>query len=85
MPQNQTTIPGIFNLTISVPPVFGVFLYIFTLDGSSVNVENNPTTKFEQLNSGQQYMISVIAVKNSGDRNFTSQALVINATTSKNL
>ena len=83
MPQNQTTIPGDFNLNISVSLVFGASFYTFQLDGSSTNVENVPMTNFNDLNSGQRFMISVTVTKTTSERNFTSQALVFSEITSK--
>ena len=82
-PANQVITAGDFNLDIAVGVVTGADFYTFAIDGISTTV-NNPMSNFDQLNSGQEYSISITATKTTTNiGNFTSAPLTFPARTSK--
>ena len=82
-PANQAISAGDFNIDIAVGVVTGADFYTFAIDGILTMV-NNPMNNFDQLNSGQEYSISITATKTTTNiGNFTSAPLTFPASTSK--
>ena len=80
-PTNAVVNAGDFSLQVTTDVVFGASFYTFEFNGAAEET-STPSITFDQLRSGQNYMIVATATKITGYGNFTSELTTINAATS---